>query len=309
MSSTNYETPAIARDMLQEYPVIRIPECVSTQPAASQAEDTSAILRFAHFLVERSGASRLLIMDDMGLLRSRPDYSQDDIVLIRNGLRSLQRCPELAEPLKDLCQANQKVILADDSDAFPDARIAEALLQRHGVPVEFCGYVNGAKKKMGTLALLSTSKPSLPIKTPDSFRVIALIASFNEEDVIVPVIERLHENGIDVYLIDNWLTDDTYQRAQSLLGRGLIGLERFPRTGPSATFDLEEQLKRKEELCSELKADWFIHHDADEIHESPWKGMVCGMPFYGWISKATTRSILHCWFFPPWTTPTNPARP
>ena len=32
-------------------------------------------------------------------------------------------------------------------------------------------------------------------------------------------------------------------------------------------------LKRKEELCRELNADWFIHHDADEIHESPWNGV------------------------------------
>ena len=32
-----------------------------------------------------------------------------------------------------------------------------------------------------------------------------------------------------------------------------------------------EILKRKEELSKELDADWFIHNDADEICESPWK--------------------------------------
>src|SRR5262249_7491581 len=36
------------------------------------------------------------------------------------------------------------------------------------------------------------------------------------------------------------------------------------------TFDWDRILRRKAQLASELDADWFIHHDADEFRESPW---------------------------------------
>ncbi len=272
-SSTYHKVPAIARYALRGYPVLRMPEFIAPEAARQQAGCLRPALCFAHFCAERCGGARVALVDDPESLRSSVKYGKDDIVVIRDGILSLQRCPQFVEPLQELCRSVPKVILADDIDSFSDTKTAEAVLQRHGLPVEFFGYANAWNKKTGTLALLSTSKPSLPIRTPEGFRVIALISSFNEEDVIVPVIEQLSRDGIDVYLIDNWSTDDTYQRAQSLLGRGLIGLEKFPPRGPSATYDWVDLLKRKEALCRELEADWFIHHDADEIHESPWQGV------------------------------------
>lgn len=109
----------------------------------------------------------------------------------------------------------------------------------------------------------------------DSFRVIAIISAFNEEDVIFPVIGRLIENGVDVYLIDNRSTDATVSEASRWLGRGLLQIESFPPdgSGNAAVFDWEGILRRKEELAQSLKADWFIHHDADEIREGPWPGL------------------------------------
>src|SRR5215510_3196829 len=112
----------------------------------------------------------------------------------------------------------------------------------------------------------------------DSFRVVAVISAFNEEDIISAVIGHLVENGIDVYLIDNHSTDDTVKEASQWLGRGLLQIERFPPSFPStyetpAPFDWSGILRRKEELATELSADWLIHHDADEIRESPWPGV------------------------------------
>jgi hypothetical protein len=57
------------------------------------------------------------------------------------------------------------------------------------------------------------------------------------------------------------------------LGKGLIGLERYPADGPPATYNWTDLLKRKEELALELDANWFIHHDVDEFRESPWEGV------------------------------------
>ena len=111
----------------------------------------------------------------------------------------------------------------------------------------------------------------------DSFRVVALIAAFNEGDIISPVIGHLVENGIDVYLIDNHSTDDTREQASQWLNRGLFHIETFPQSlacsDPPGCYDWTAILHRKELLARELSADWFIHHDADEIREGPWPGL------------------------------------
>ena len=112
----------------------------------------------------------------------------------------------------------------------------------------------------------------------DSFHVIAIIAAFNEEDIISSVIRHLIDNGIDVYLIDNHSTDDTVEEASQWLGRGLLHIERFPQPlSPEyeslGLFDWSGILRRKEQLTTELSADWLIHHDADEFRESPWPGL------------------------------------
>jgi glycosyltransferase involved in cell wall biosynthesis len=116
------------------------------------------------------------------------------------------------------------------------------------------------------------------VRTADrDFRVIAIIAAYNEGDIIGPVIGHLVENDVDVYLMDNDSTDDTVEQARHWLGRGLIEIESFPTYADPVSgipgFDWFATLKRKEELARVLEADWFIHHDADEIRESPWPGM------------------------------------
>jgi hypothetical protein len=116
----------------------------------------------------------------------------------------------------------------------------------------------------------------------DPFRIIAIIAAYNEGDIIAAVIGHLVENGIDVYLLDDHSTDDTVAEAGRWLGRGLLHIEHFspgPPTGPapaaatSPPYDWTAILRRKEELAQELAADWFMHHDADEIRESPLPGL------------------------------------
>ena len=109
-----------------------------------------------------------------------------------------------------------------------------------------------------------------PQDPPSSFKVVALITAFNEEDVIAQVIGHLANEGVSVVLIDNWSSDSTVERASSLLGNGLLRIERFPESGPAPTFDLASLIKHEVEVASSENADWFIHHDADEIRRSPW---------------------------------------
>jgi glycosyltransferase involved in cell wall biosynthesis len=106
-------------------------------------------------------------------------------------------------------------------------------------------------------------------------RIIAIIAAYNEADVIVQTVGDLIAQGVEVYLIDHASTDQTVELAARHLGRGLIHIERFPEESgfpveDAGRFALESQLRRKEQLSSALAADWFIHADADELRESPW---------------------------------------
>ncbi len=97
-------------------------------------------------------------------------------------------------------------------------------------------------------------------------RVIALLSSYNEADVISSCLEHLFRHDIQAYLLDDGSTDETAIRAERYLRAGLIRIERVA----GGEYSLTRILRRKEELAQELDADWFIHHDADEFREAPW---------------------------------------
>jgi glycosyltransferase involved in cell wall biosynthesis len=105
------------------------------------------------------------------------------------------------------------------------------------------------------------------------FRVVALISAYNEEDIIVPCLQYLIKQGLEVYLIDNWSTDSTVELAGEFLGKGLLAIEKFPKRRPSAHFVWKDILSRIEQLTAELEADWFVLQDVDEIRTSPWPGL------------------------------------
>jgi len=104
-------------------------------------------------------------------------------------------------------------------------------------------------------------------------RVVAILAAYNEERFIAGCLEHLIRNGIDIYLIDNASTDGTVSIAQRYLGRGLIGIEAFPRAG---RYSWRPLLERKEQIVATLDADWFMHVDPDEIRLPPRSD--CSLP-------------------------------
>jgi glycosyltransferase involved in cell wall biosynthesis len=97
-------------------------------------------------------------------------------------------------------------------------------------------------------------------------KVVALVAMRNEMLYIERCISHLIDQGIDIYVMDNDSTDGSAELARSFLGKGVLGVERFPYEG---LFNLKGQLERKGQLAREIDADWFIHQDADEIREAP----------------------------------------
>ena len=106
---------------------------------------------------------------------------------------------------------------------------------------------------------------------PSPFSVVALVAAYNEADIIHHVVADLIEQHIDVYFLDDGSTDDTVKIVEPFVGRGVLAIERLPaRANEPDVFDWERILRRKSALAAELDASWFIHHDADEFRESPW---------------------------------------
>jgi Glycosyl transferase family 2 len=103
----------------------------------------------------------------------------------------------------------------------------------------------------------------MPKRVP---RVVALLATYNEERFIAACLAHLIEQDIQVYLIDNGSTDQTAAIATRYSGRGLLGFETFPR---GDFYSWRPLLQRKEQLANSLDADWFINLDPDEVRLAP----------------------------------------
>jgi hypothetical protein len=118
----------------------------------------------------------------------------------------------------------------------------------------------------------------MPRAVPGDFTVVAVIAAYNEADIIGPVVHDLVAQGILVYLIDDGSTDATVDEVARFRDKGLIGIERLGDAGrteanAAGSFSLRRIIERKQELTRKLDATWLINHDADEFRESPWPGV------------------------------------
>ena len=116
------------------------------------------------------------------------------------------------------------------------------------------------------------SYSALTIPTPPEFTITAFMCVYNESDILPYTLAHLIAQGIRVYVIDNWSTDDSPAIARSF---PLLGYERYPAFEPPEHFSLRALLTRIENLTQIYPlstASWFIHHDADEIRRSPIPG-------------------------------------
>jgi len=154
----------------------------------------------------------------------------------------------------------------------------DELLRAEGFNLEFIGWtasdnVNYAKKR--ALAVIANNADGTQIwqSAPDDFKVVAFMAAYNEEDIIVQSITKWTDQGISVHVLENWSTDATYDLVKELESRLPVTVERFPNDGPSKHFDWGAMLERIEVLSTEIEADWFIRRGADEVMTSPWPGI------------------------------------
>jgi hypothetical protein len=145
----------------------------------------------------------------------------------------------------------------------------QRFLSEHQFAVPFTGWTDDQL----LLAVLLNNRSRRLRPQPADFRVVAFMPTFNEADIISQSLRYLIAQGIEIYVLDNWSNDGTAEQVEGFLGHGVIGLERFPQSGPVATYEWRRILSRLEELARTIPADWFMLHDADERRYAPWTGV------------------------------------
>jgi hypothetical protein len=186
----------------------------------------------------------------------------------------------LGAVLGALASAAAGVVVFEPSGGPREAALGSArrALEEQGLSPAFMGFVpdggpSGGRDAVGVV-LDRAATDHAAERPPADFRVVAIVPTYNEEDVIAQTLRDLVEQGLEVHLIDNWSTDATVERARPFLGRGLLEAERFPPDGPTRSYDLGALLGRVEVVAERLRsASWVVLHDADERRRSPWPGV------------------------------------
>jgi glycosyltransferase involved in cell wall biosynthesis len=120
----------------------------------------------------------------------------------------------------------------------------------------------------GHRSWVTVQKP-MPDQPKVALTVTALVATYNEEDIIEQSVGALLAQGIRVYVLEDGSTDGTVRRLEALQNPALT-VEPLTPPGASRTFSLSRIIERKQALARTLASDWFINADADEFRESVW---------------------------------------
>ncbi len=226
--------------------------------------------RFATYLAETFGCSHVISISSSASQIPRDELAQSILI------GGIEPYPSSADDLLttmrralDLAPAGLLVAPADAPFSGPSE--LKQLLSEHGFSVPLTGWIDRGSGQLA--AILENNRAPRLGAEPSRFRVVAFIPTFNEADIISQSLQYLIAQGVEVYVLDNWSTDGTAEQVERFLGAGVIGLERFPKSGPVATYEWRRILSRLEELARTTPADWFMLHDADERRYAPWRGV------------------------------------
>lgn len=208
---------------------------------------------------------------------------QSSMILCSNALEKVKNKGCLLSNIKDFME-NSKIglistldrTISNSDEAIWTIDEFKKVLKYYDYNMHFIGLSNKNNEEIreNILCIIGKNNENILDENVKKFKVVAIMSINNEEDIIYDSVSKLKENGIDVYIIENWSTDSTFQIVQNLYKENkIIGFERFPKEGPTKYYEWMKILKRKEQLAKELDADWFMHTDADEIKMGPWEGL------------------------------------
>jgi len=213
----------------------------------------------------------------------------DAIVICADVLEHLHMPNRLAVQLAGMTQFSPYVLvstpdrtrargLMDNGPPLNAAHVLEWSADEFGRFLVECGWpsgfllghtINTDKHWAKTTTLAVAGREALRPDASRPARVAAVIHAFNERDIIGEVIDHLLSQGVEVHVFDNWSTDGTFEY---VCERGDVFAERFP-DAPTTQYCWHDQLAHTAVYGATLDAEWIIHHDADEIRYSPWRGV------------------------------------
>lgn len=137
------------------------------------------------------------------------------------------------------------------------------------------GYTNYKITELRRVIMLLGKKFEY-MRAKRNLKTLAIMHVFNEEDIIEKTIKHLLEQKVDIYILDNWSTDDTYNIVKNMQAKNpeRIMVEKYPAEEPKEKYyEWEKQLHKTEEISKKLDYDWYIHYDADEIRQTPYNNV------------------------------------
>ncbi|MCM1989283.1 glycosyltransferase [Oceanirhabdus seepicola] len=207
---------------------------------------------------------------------------QKSIIICSNAIEKIKNKGYLLSNIREFMNYSQIGLIttldreiSSSNEAIWEINEFKKVLNFYNFNLQFIGLGNKCSNVRENIMCILGNNNKITIEDDiKKFRVVAIIIAYNEEDILYHSIAKLKQNGIDVYLIDNWSTDSTFKIINKLFKeKKIIGFERFPKDESKEYYDLYKMMERKEILSKQIKANWFIHHDVDEIREGPWENL------------------------------------
>jgi len=98
----------------------------------------------------------------------------------------------------------------------------------------------------------------------NNLKIVSMIPTFNDEDIISEVIENMIEQGTFPVVLDNGSSDNTFNICKKFSKRGEIKLSRFY----SESFNISSILEIAYDMALIEKPDWIVLCGSDEFLES-----------------------------------------
>ena len=198
----------------------------------------------------------------------RPEPLAQSVVRI-SGLDHFPRSGLQADTLRRLSQTARYLLL----EATSPSPAFHALCHDLGIPPAFVG---------DSLAL-SGREAAPPAANTQPAKVLALMTTYNEADIIGQCLENLFSQGLDVFTVDDNSTDGTAEKLEAIARSfpGRLILDRHTRTN-AQFYDrgiLFSTLLAHANLAAANGCEWMLYVDADEIRSSPWPGVPLAAAF------------------------------
>jgi len=100
-------------------------------------------------------------------------------------------------------------------------------------------------------------------------KIIGMIPVYNDEDIISEVIQYLLSQGLELVVLDNGSTDNTFEICKKFVDKGILKLVQFN----TKSYQWDLILRILYDLALTENPDWVIRSDSDEFLESGIKGM------------------------------------